>query len=193
VKKVGFLTAYTSEQMDIIPDKFKDIDDCWTGIWYDPMVFVVNQEFLKLTTEVPHTWSDLTKNNKIRIAMTDFLASDASANLFYSLAIANGEEKNLEYLKQIHPQVIQYAKFLATPVRMAGMGECDIAIAAQSESLRYLYDHFPINIIYPEEGTSFLLTGAGLLGSAPHRDEAKNFLDWLIGDHVQTILTDNKF
>lgn len=193
IKKAGFLATYTSEQVDMIPDRFKDVDNCWTGIWYDPMVFAVNLEFLRSLPHPPQTWDELTKNSKARLAMTDFLAADAAANLFYSLAITNGEEKNLEYLKQIHLQVVQYAKFLATPVRMAGMGECDIAIASQSEALRYLYDHFPIRIVYPQDGTSFILTGAGLVASAPHQDAAKDFLEWLIQDQVQIVLKENKF
>lgn len=193
VKKAGYLAAYTSEPVDMIPDKFKDMDDFWTGIWYDPMVFAISQEFLKVSPEVPNTWNDLPKNNQVRIALTDFLAADAAANLFYSLAIANGEDKNLEYLKKIHPQVIQYAKFLATPVRMAGMGECDVAIATQSEALRYLHDSFPIKIIYPSEGTSFMLTGVGKLALAPHQEEAEDFIEWLIQDSAQTVLKQNKF
>lgn len=192
-KKNNALVPYTSEQTDIIPERFNDESNYWTGLWYDPIVFAVNQDFMKSLPKVPSKWNDLTQDNKYRICLTDFFAAEASANLLFTLVSANGEAQTLAYLKKLHPQIVQYAKFLATPVRMVGMGEADIAVATQSETLRYINDKFPIKIIYPEDGTAFLLTGVGLVAGAKHEIDAKQYIDWLSQDMAQNILNQNNF
>lgn len=192
-KKSKSLLPYTSEQIDIIPGRFNDENNHWTGLWYDPIVFAVNQDVFKNLAKAPSTWNDLTQGSKYRICLTDFLAAEASANLLYTLVAVNGEAQTFTYLKKLHPQVVQYSKFLATPVRMVGMGEADIAIATESETLRYINNNFPIKIIYPEDGTAFLLTGTGVVAGAQHLAAAKQFIDWLLQDAAQNILFKHNF
>lgn len=192
-KKLKLIEPYQSEQTDIIPDRFKDADDYWTGVWYDPIIFAINQDFLKAYGKDVAAWPDLIKDNKVRIGITDFVAAQASANLLYSMTAVNGEQQTISYLNKLHPQVIQYAKFLSTPIRMAGMGECDVAIAVQSETIRYIQDGFPIKIIYPQDGTAFSLTGIAVVRNSEHNTEAKAFVDWLIHDDINTVLQENRF
>lgn len=192
--RVGqLLQPSSSEQTDIIPNRFKDNDDFWVGLWIDPIVFAANQDYVRKSSSLPTKWSDLAKEPKLRLAITDFFAAEASANLLYTLVAVQGEEQTFNYLKKLHPQIVQYAKFLATPVRMAGMGEADVAIAVQSETLRYVKEGFPIQIIYPEEGTAYMLIGAGLVKGASHSIEAKQFLDWLLHENAQKVLEKNRF
>ena len=193
IQKINVLKPYASEQTDIIPERFKEENGYWTGIWYDPMVFAANRDFLNTLPKVPSKWSDLTQDSKYRIGITDFLAAEASANLFYTLVSATGEYEAFSYLKKLHPQIVQYAKFLSTPVRMAGMGEVDIAIATQSETIRYMNDKFPITLLYPEDGTSFVLTGSALVTGAKNETEAKQFMDWLLQDAAHSILYTSSF
>lgn len=192
-KKLNTFAVYTTEETDLIPERFKDNDDNWIGLWFDPIVFAVNLDALKNMPNQPSRWADLGKEPRLRLAMTDFLAAEASETLLNTMTSIHGEEKTLAYLKTIHPQIVQYAKFLATPVRMAGMGEADLAIAVHSEALRYINDGFPLKIIYPEEGTAFWLAGAGLVQKALHAAEAKQFLAWLITDNAQATLQKNRY
>ena len=193
VSKAHALLPYTSEQTDIVPERFKDDANSWTGLWYDPIVFAGNQDFLKNLPQIPSIWNDLTQDSKYRICLTDFLAAEASANLLYTLITVHGEAPTFTYLDKIHRQIVQYPKFLATPVRMVGMGEADIALATQSETLRYIHNNFPITIIYPEDGTAYLLTGVGLLVGTQEEASAKQFIDWLLQDAAQNILIHNNF
>lgn len=192
-KQNKLLEQVASEPLDIIPKRFKDENNYWYGLWYDPIVFAVNKDLQKVLPQMPANWDDLYKDGKIRIGITDFLAAEASANLLYTLTSVNGETQTLTFLKKIHPQVVQYAKFLATPVRMVGMGEADVAIAVQSEVTRYINDSFPIRIVYPSDGTAYLLTGAGLVSGSLHKVDAKAFVDWLIQDNAQNVLQKNRF
>lgn len=191
-KQAKLLAAYSSPQTDIIPARFCDADDYWTGLWYDPVVFAVNRDFLKNQSQPPVNWADLTTTGNARLVMTDFLAADEAANLLYSMAGAQGEDQTLAYLAGLHPRVAQYAKFLATPARMTGLGEADIAITVQSEALRYIKDSFPLQIIIPADGTAASVTGAALTVGSPRAADAGRFLDWLTGDEAQAVLQKNK-
>jgi len=193
LKKNKLATAYSSETTDVVPAQFSDSDCTWVGIWYDPIVFAANKDFIKNLPQAPTRWSDLSDNNNYRLVITDFLAADASANLLYTMAEVNGETDTLSYFAKLHPKIIQYVKFLRTPPRMAGMGEADIAIAVQSETLRYVKEGFPVQIIYPEDGTAYLLSGIALAAKAPHDAEAKRFIDWLLHNIAQNTLHQNHF
>lgn len=189
----ALLIPYQSEYTDIIPSRFQDTDGYWVGVWYDPVIFAINQDYYRSTTQKPVKWSELLIDPKVRLGMTDFLAADAAANLLYTLVAANGEEQTINFLKTLHPHIVQYAKFLATPARMASMGEVDIAVAVHSEAMRYAKDGFPVQIIYPEDGSAYLLTSVGLVRGTVHAVQAKHFIDWLTQDEPQLVMIQHKF
>lgn len=190
---LNVFSNYTSEQTDIVVDRFKDENGAWVGVWYDPIVFCANKDYLKTLPAVPTSWQSLAKLMDCRIGITDFLAASASSNLLYTLVAEYDEEKAFALMSQIHPKVVQYAKYLSTPVRMAGMGEVDISIAVQSESIRYMNDGFPIALVYPSEGTAYMLTGIGLLKTSKNKAEGVEWLHWLLSDEAQICLQKNKF
>lgn len=191
-KKDNLLAPHTSEQTDIIPDRFCDDDNFWVGLWYDPVVFAANSDYLKKLAQPPTAWADLATGG-VRLAITDFLADAASANLLYTMAAAQGEDKTLGYLAKLHPKIVQYAKFPATPARMAGLGEADIAVTAGSEALRYIYDGFPLTLILPADGTAAALTGVALAARGPRAVDAAKFIDWLTTAAAQTSLARDRF
>lgn len=192
--ELDLLKPYTSEANDAVKDVFKDEYDRWTGVWYDPIVFCANRDYLRTTVNLPDTWEKLSKAGRIRVGITDFLAADASANLMIQMIGQFGDVKTYEILRGLHPKVIQYAKFLSNPVRQAGMGEVDISVAVASETLRYLQNGYPLKIIYPADGTSYLLTGFGITTSDAAKNQvAAKFADWLLGDEAQLYLQTNGF
>ena len=127
--------------------------------------------------------------------MTDFMAADASRNLLCSMIGQFGDQAAYEILRDIHPYVTQYAKYLSTPVRQAGMGEVDIAVASLAETLRYMHDGYPIKVVYPADGTGYLLTGTGIVIGQDTKTSgaAQNFADWLLTDEAQTVLQNSGF
>ncbi len=190
-QKAKLLTAYTSAQTDIIPARFCDADDFWTGLWYDPIVFAVNRDYLKKQSKPPANWAELTTTGNARLVMTDFLVAEEAANLLYSMAAAQGDDQTIAFLAGLHPRVVQYAKFLATPARATGLGEADIAVTMRSEAVRYSKDGFPLQIIVPADGTAFTVTGAGLAAGSPRAEDAGRFLDWLTKGAAQAVLEKN--
>lgn len=192
--ELNLFTPYTSETNDAVKEIFKDSQDRWTGIWYDPIIFCANKDYLRTTVDLPDTWEKLSKAGKIRVGITDFLAADASANLLCQMIGNLGDVKTYEILSGLHPKVVQYAKFLSNPVRQAGMGEVDISVAVESETLRYLQNGYPLKIIYPADGTGYILTGFAITTTDPAKNQvAAKFADWLLSDEAQIYLQTNGF
>ena len=188
----GAFVPYLSEGTDSVADAFKDEEGAWTGVWYDPVVFCVNSDYLRTMPRIPETWAEFAAYPDMRVGMTDFLAADAASNLYFTMVSVYGEPEVLRQLSALHPKVVQYVKFLSTPVRMTGMGEVDAAVAVQSETLRYITDGYPIRIVYPTDGTAYMLTGAGLLRN--DRPLAQDFFEWLLSDGAQmTLQKENVF
>lgn len=181
-KQAKLLATFSSKQTDIIPARFCDPDNYWTGLWYDPVVFAANRDFLKKQPQPPANWAELTTTGAARLAMTDFLAAEEAANLLYTMAAAQGEDQTLAYLAGLHPRVVQYAKFLATPARMAGIGEADIAVTMRSEAMRYIKDGFPLQVILPADGTAASIIGVAVAAGSPRAADAGRFVDWLTSD-----------
>ncbi len=188
------LISHASETNDAVKNNFKDKHDRWIGVWYDPIIFCTNKDFLGKLKEIPDTWTELASYRNVRIGITDFLVADAASNLMLQMISNLGDAQTYQILRGLHPKVVQYTKFLSNPVRQAGMGETDISIAVESETLRYMQEGYPLKIIYPADGTAYLLTGAGLTTkNSPKSNEAKKFTDWLLSDNAQLALQSNGF
>lgn len=191
---LNLLKPHISEINDAVKDAFKDEQDRWVGVWYDPIIFCANKDYMHTTVDLPDTWEKLSKADNIRIGITDFLAADASANLMFQMIANFGDAKTYEILSGIHPKVVQYTKYLSNPVRQAGMGETDISVAVESETLRYLQEGYPLKVIYPADGTSCILTGFAITTSDAEKNlVAAKFADWLLGDEAQLYLQTNGF
>lgn len=191
IAEKDLLRSYVSESSDAVRPSFKDENGYWVGTWYDPIVFCANRDYLNAIERIPDAWQDLAREDSIRIGITDFLAADASANLMFQMIAQYGDVAAYQILDGIHPKVVQYTKYLSNPVRQAGMGEVDLAIAVESESLRYLQDGYPVKIIYPTDGTAYMLFGTAIptTGSI----NAEKFSDWLLSDQAQAALQKNGF
>ena len=192
--ELKLLKQHASEINDAVKNNFKDETDSWVGVWYDPIIFCANKDFLKKIEEIPDNWTDLAKEKNIRVGITDFLAADAASNLMFQMIVNFGEQKTYEILRGLHPKVVQYTKYLSNPVRQAGMGETNISVAVLSETVRYMQDDYPLKIIYPSDGTSYILTGIGITTQDAMRlRAAENFSDWLLSDNAQMSLQKNGF
>ncbi len=192
---LNLLQPYVSEINDAVRPAFKNENGAWTGVWYDPIIFCINQDYLKtINGDIPNSWSELSNYPNVRIGITDFLAAEASANLMFQMISQFGDSYTFKILGQLHPKIVQYAKYLSNPVRQAGMGEVDISVAVESETLRYMQNGYPLKIIYPADGTAYLLTGVGISTADSSKiKSAEIFSDWLLSDEAQRVLQANGF
>ena len=49
---LNLFTSNATETNDAVKNNFKDEHDRWIGIWYDPIIFCTNKDFLKKVSEL---------------------------------------------------------------------------------------------------------------------------------------------
>lgn len=185
--------GFMSEQTDMVSSELKDKDGLWTALWYDPVVFVQNKTFTAGAGKDLISWGQLVAPGQWKLVMPDFVATRSAANILYSFVEKHGEEQGLDYFILLKPHVTQYSKFLSTPVRLAALGESDMAIGNYSDAMQYALRHYPLTIIFPIDGSPYYVTGAAILTNATHPKEAEKFLSWLLSVDVARILEENNF
>ena len=180
LKEDKALTPYSSSQTDTTLALLRDEDSDWTGLWVDPIVFAVNQDFIAKHPAFQYTWDEVLNRQSVRLSMTDFIAADMAKDMLMCLAEHFGIEDTFRILARAQQHLVQYGKYLSTPSRMAALGKCDVGISGLNEALRTKQEKMPVAIIYPEDGSPWYLYGVGLAADSLHPDRGQMLMDWLL-------------
>lgn len=189
LKHQGRLKPVAFAAGDRLAEKFRDEDLNWYGVFYDPTVFLVNQQYARTIGQANLcSWADLENNETLRIAIENLSDSNSTQNFLAAFAGHFGETISLNYLWNINRFIGQYAKFPFTPIRMTAVGDADLAITRQSYVFKYLESKFPAYVVHPKEGAPVNLYCVGLFKACTQDEQALAFMEWLLtNDKVQTI------
>lgn len=189
LKHQGRLKPVAFAAGDRLAEKFRDEDLNWYGVFYDPTVFLVNQQYARTIGQANLcSWADLENNETLRIAIENLSDSNSTQNFLAAFAGHFGETISLNYLWNINRFIGQYAKFPFTPIRMTAVGDADLAITRQSYVFKYLESKFPAYVVHPKEGAPVNLYCVGLFKACTQDEQALAFMEWLLtSDKVQTI------
>lgn len=164
-----------------LPLGFREADGQWYGIFYDPAVFLVNQNYARTVGQKAiRKWSDLQVLPNPRICMENLSNSISSQNFLGSLADNMGEQTSLTYLWNLNRFVNDYTNFPISSVRKTAVGDANISITRQSFVFKYLESKFPAYLVVPEEGTPVNLYGMGLFKDCANEEKAHIFMEWMM-------------
>lgn len=169
-----------NQDVDLISSKFKNKDDLWVGIWYDPIVFVekeIDESFIT-------TWRGLLDTKAKQVAIPDFAATRTAGNILYSFVEIYGKEHAMTYFEALKPHISQYTKYVATAERLVALGEVPIGIGTYSDSKIYAKKEYNIKTIYPQDNTPYMMTGGALLKQSTNEMAGKNFIAWLLSPEI---------
>ena len=93
------------------------------------------------------------------LAFPDLAAMDMAGEFLCSFVEIKGLDESERYLRALQSHVASYSKSMSVNVRRVASGEADIGVADASSARQYRNDGAPIYIIYPQDGTSYWLTG----------------------------------
>jgi len=179
------LLKFDIPEVSNLPEGFKSSENYWYGVFYDPVVLLVNQSFArKAGQENIHTWEDLVKLSNVRIALENLSNTEGTRNFLCAFASHWGEENALNYLRDLHQSIEQYGKFPFTPIRMAATGDADIALTRSSYIFQYLENSFPAYVSRPVEGTPISLCGVAISAESTKNKAALDFCHWLLTDET---------
>ena len=189
-KEMGLLQAYTPETAKLIPDKYKDKEGYWYGIYIGYLGFASNKTLLtEKGLAAPKSWQDLLDPKlKGQVVMADPGSSGTAYTLLASIIQEMGEEKGLEYMKKLNAQIKTYTKSGTAPGRMAGQGECTVGITFLHDAIKYRQEGMKdLVLTAPAEGTGYEIGAVALLKGAPDSEAAKKFIAWVLTKNAQEI------
>ena len=189
----GLLEPYDAiNAVNLIGDEYKDSTNCWYGIYKGILGFMVNTEELeRLGLEAPKTWDDLTKEEYKGLIMMSNPNTAGTAKLIINTMIQmKGHDEAMEYFKALDKNIAQYTKSGSGPSKMVGPGECVIAIGFLHDGIyQILQGYDNIQLIVPEDGTSFEVGATAILKGASHPNAAKLWIEYALSpdcvDHAK--------
>lgn len=187
----GILENYISPEAAKIPDKFKDAEGAWTGIYTGYMGFIVNKKLVEEKKAfVPQTWDDLLKPEfKGQVVV----ANPGSSGTGYTLIATQvqrlgSEEKAMEYLKALDANVKIYPKSGISGAQNAAMGECMVGIGFLHDGIKYFLDGYTdVVCVSPTDGSGYEIGATAIIKDAPDLEAAKMFTDFVLSPEGQEI------
>jgi len=180
----GLHEPYKPAGWEKIPAALKDPNGLWWTVHTSAIAFVVNTKALG-GAPVPRSWQDLLKPvYKGKIAYDDPTWGGTSYTLIYGLnSLMGGNEKDfkpgLAYLKKLDANVSSYPR--ESIYNGVLRGEVPIWINADGNGYKMKnVDGGPVEVVIPSEGTFTMPLVMGLVKGAPHKAEARKYLDWLL-------------
>lgn len=190
-QKDGLVAAYKPVAWSEIPDGLKDPQGHWFTIHSGTLGFMVNVDALK-GKPVPQSWADLLKSDyKGLVGYLD----PASAFVGYVGAVAVNQARGgsmdnftpaIDYFKALQknepivPKQTSYARMLS--------GEIAILLDYDFNAYRAKYkDKANVQFVIPTEGTVVVPYVMSLVANAPHADNARKVLDFVLSDEGQAL------
>ncbi len=77
---------------------------------------------------------------------------------------------------------VKFTKSGAAPGMEVALGEAAVGIMFGDDALTTADQGYPIEVVYPEDGTGYEVTGMAILKGAPEAqlENAKAFVDWML-------------
>ncbi|MER5306239.1 2-aminoethylphosphonate ABC transporter substrate-binding protein [Streptomyces sp. NPDC002773] len=185
----GLLQAYEPQGADKIDGGDKSADGKWISVVNNYFGFIHNKKELP---QAPKSWEELLDGkfkNKLQYS-TPGVAGDGTAVLIKAMHDFGGKEPAMEYLKKLQANNVGPSSSTSKLAPKVDKGELLVANGdvqmnfAQSKSMPNL------GIWFPAKGagkpTTFALPyAAGLVDKAPHTENGKKLLDFMLSEGAQ--------
>lgn len=184
--------SYTGAGAGLLKPGLRQEADLWTPFSSLPVVLIYNTRLVS-PGEVTG-WADLLNETwKGKIAFADPAVSGSSytAAITMLTALEGDDWELLEwFIENLDGQVLSDSGDVVTAV---ASGNCYVGVTLEETALKRQAQGDNIAIVYPVEGTSDLPDGTALIAGAPHRDNARAFLEFVQSEDVQSLVVSDFF
>ncbi len=191
--ELGLLQAYTSPNMAALHPWAKKAHAqsggrC-VGVSSGSIGIVYNTAILaKKNIPHPQSWQDLLKPAfKGEVQLPNPNSSGTAYTIIAGLVQLWGEDAAFAYMKQLHANVNAYTRSGTGPITAVARGETGVGITFDMDASSEKSAGFPVELLYPPEGTSYEVACMAIIKGARNDREAKRFYDWYLTPKAMTI------
>ncbi|MGW4626191.1 2-aminoethylphosphonate ABC transporter substrate-binding protein [Streptomyces rubiginosohelvolus] len=185
----GLLAAYEPKGSDQVDGADRAPDGKWTSVVNNYFGFIHNKKEL---TNPPRTWEDLLDpayKEKVQYS-TPGVAGDGTAVLIKAMHDFGGQEPAMAYLKKLQTNNVGPSASTGKLAPKVDKGELLVANGDVQMNFAQSKDMPNLSIWFPAKGdgkpTSFALPyAAGLVAKAPHSENGKKLLDFMLSEQAQ--------
>lgn len=189
------LTEYYDSPVkaDLIPDLVAAVEGAYLPLYANPIAFVVNPNVLaEVGAPMPTSWRDLTNPAyKGLMGMADPNSSGTAYVVIATLVQLFGEDEAFEILTGMHQNMATYTRSGSGALGPVGQGELGVGIIFMSSAVREKEAGFPIEILLPEDGTGYEISGVSLIRNSPNPEGGRAFIDFVLSPEGQNIGSEN--
>jgi len=103
-----------------------------------------------------------------------------------------GHDAAMEYFKKLDKNIAQYTKSGSGPSKMVGPGECVIGVGFLHDGIyQILQGYDNIQLIVPEDGTSFEVGATAIFEGAAHPNAAKLWIEYALSPECVDLAKEN--
>ena len=196
---VGLETGYLNKIQTSLADisgvsKIPYLEDfspeCNQNLWVtwerQAGAIIVNTTILeKYGLDAPHSYADLLKPEyKGLIAMPDPKSSGTGYFFYKSWVNTMGEDSALEYVDALYPNLKQFTESGSGPIKLLKQGEIAIGLALTFQAVNEINDGQPFEIIFPEEGSPYSVTGTAMIAGRESNSSITEVYDFIINQFM---------
>lgn len=188
----GLLDPYVSPDAGVISDRYKDPNGTWTGVYVGVLGFCNNSKVLaEKKVPAPRSWQDLLNPGLGKnVGLAHPSTSGTAYTMLWSQVALHGGDTGaaLDYMKRLHPNVLQYSKSGIAPAQQAARGEVGVGIIFSHDCVATQEQGFrDLTVTFPAEGVGYEVGGVALVKGAHNPTSARRYIDWALTPGAQEI------
>jgi iron(III) transport system substrate-binding protein len=194
LKEEGILSAYRSANTADIPHQYLDPENYWTGFACRARVLLVNTNLVSPQV-YPRSLFDFLEpaynTGQAAIAYPLFGTMATHAAAIYALL---GEGKGKQFFQALKQRGIRVVDGNSVVRDMVASGQVGVGLIDTDDAFGAIRDKAPVAAVFPDQdsiGTFIIPNTVALVRGAPHIDNGKKLIDFLLSPRVEDLLIES--
>ncbi len=164
----------------------EDNNNKWVTWERQAGAIIVNTEILeRYNLDIPKSYEDLLKPEyRGLIAMPDPKSSGTGYFFYKDWVNLMGTDGALEYVDKLYVNLKQLTESGSGPIKMLKQGEAAIGLALTFQAVNEINSGHPFEIIYPETGSPYSLTGTAIIDGHREKDGVEEVYKFIINEFL---------
>ncbi|GAB4322814.1 MAG: extracellular solute-binding protein [Candidatus Sumerlaeia bacterium] len=195
LKKKGVIEPYRSPSAADIPAQWKDPGGFWTGFAARARVIIYNTELIPDESQAPASLADFLKPEYSgRCAIANPLFGTTSTHTA-ALFAAWGPQRARDFFYGLKNNGVLVLAGNATVRDQVAQGEIFFGLTDTDDAVGAILNHKPVRMVFPDQnngGTLLIPNTVALVKGAPHPEEARRLIDFILSPAVEETLAQGR-